>query len=77
MRCFAPNVPTRHLLYRPVVIRDSTERIGDVILKLRLDPEYTEDSVITDDVILLWVGNPRGITGTDLLGRLMRGIVKH
>jgi metal transporter CNNM len=48
-----------------------------VILKLRLDPEYTEDSVITDDVILLWVGNPRGITGTDLLGRLMRGIVKH
>ena len=39
--------------HRPVVIRDSTERIGDVIPKLRLDPEYTEDSVITDDVILL------------------------
>jgi len=63
--------------HRPVVIRDRTQHLGDVIMNLRFDPNTKEDTVITYDVILIWDEHPRVVTGTDLLGRLMRGIVKH
>ena len=63
--------------HRPVVVRDRNERLGDVIMSLRFDPHSKEDNVITYDVILIWDDNPRVVTGTDLLGRLMRGIVEH
>jgi metal transporter CNNM len=63
--------------HRPVVVRDRTERLGDVIMSLRFDPHSKEDNVITYDVILIWDDNPRVVTGTDLLGGLMRGIVEH
>jgi len=63
--------------HRPVVVRDRNERLGDVIMSLRFDPQSKEDNVITYDVILIWDDNPRVVTGTDLLGRLMRGIVEH
>mgnify|MGYP000385049173 FL=1 len=63
--------------HRPVVVRDRNERLGDVIVSLRFDPHSKEDNVITYDVILIWDDNPRVVTGTDLLGRLMRGIVEH
>ena len=63
--------------HRPVVVSDRNERLGDVIMSLRFDPHSKEDNVITYDVILIWDDNPRVVTGTDLLGRLMRGIVEH
>jgi hypothetical protein len=40
-------------------------------------PRYkpgNEDDVIDDDLILVWGGQRRIITGADLLGRLLRGI---
>lgn len=63
--------------HHPIIVHDRTERLGDVIMKLRFDPKIKEDSVISTDVILLWDDNPRVITGADLLGFLMRGIVKR
>lgn len=63
--------------HRPVIVTDGSESIGDVIMKLRFDPLLKQDNVITHDVILLWNDHPRVITGADLLGRLMRGIVHN
>jgi hypothetical protein len=37
--------------------------------------EHTEDDVIDNDLILVWGEQRRIITGADLLGRLLRGIV--
>ena len=48
---------------------------ADVIEKLRVEPVHKEDDVVDKDVILIWGEEKRVITGADILGRLLRGIV--
>jgi metal transporter CNNM len=60
--------------HRPIVVRDTTAKLGDVIGKMRVVQETPEDDVIEDDLILVWSTRKRIITGSDLLGRLLRGI---
>lgn len=40
-------------------------------------PEHSQDDVVDHDVILLWNKTRRIITGGDILGRLLRGIVQN
>ena len=56
------------------MIRDPKARLGDVIGMLRVVPEVPGDDVIEHDLILVWHKQRRIITGSDLLGRLLRGI---
>jgi metal transporter CNNM len=49
-------------------------RLGDVIGCLRVVQEHPDDDVIDNDLILVWGPQKRIITGSDLLGRLLRGI---
>ena len=74
---FAPGEfePREHC-HRPIVVREPHARLGSIIPRLRVDPEYTGDDVVDDDVILLWTDQHRIITGSDVLGRLLRGIVR-
>ena len=51
-------------------------RLGETIPRLRVKPERSGDDVIDEDVILVWGDEKRVITGADILGRLMRGIVQ-
>lgn len=67
-------VPLDHC-HRPVVVRDPEQHLGDVIHRFRVRPRHREDDVLDDDVILLWSESPRIITGSDIIGRLLRGIV--
>lgn len=60
--------------HRPILVEDEHMQLGNVIWKLKVRPETTEDDVIDHDVILLWGRHKRVITGADLLGRLLRGI---
>jgi hypothetical protein len=60
--------------HRPVMVRDPQTKLGDVIGSLRVVQERPDDDVIDDDLILLWSAQKRIITGSDLLGRLLRGI---
>jgi hypothetical protein len=41
---------------------------------MRVVQETPEDDVIQNDLILVWSTRKRIITGSDLLGRLLRGI---
>jgi metal transporter CNNM len=41
---------------------------------MRVVQETPEDDVIENDLILVWSTRKRIITGSDLLGRLLRGI---
>ncbi len=66
--------PLEHC-HRPVVVRDPAQHLGDVIKRFRVRRRHREDVVLDDDVILLWCDAPRIITGTDIIGRLLRGIV--
>lgn len=62
--------------HRPVVVRDASIPVGTMLRRLRVRAERLGDDVIDDDLILLWTdGEKRVITGADLLGFLLRGIV--
>jgi hypothetical protein len=41
---------------------------------MKVIPERPDDDVIEHDLILVWGAQKRIITGSDLLGRLLRGI---
>ena len=60
--------------HRPIVVTDPGTKLGDVIGLMKVKPEYPEDDVVDNDLILVWVKQRRIITGADLLGRLLRGI---
>jgi metal transporter CNNM len=60
--------------HRPIVIRDMKARLGDVIGRMKVVQERPDDDVIENDLILVWGTQKRIITGSDLLGRLLRGI---
>ena len=61
--------------HRPIIVRDMRTRLGDVIGRMKVKPERPEDDVVDNDLILVWGPQKRIITGADLLGRLLRGIV--
>jgi hypothetical protein len=61
--------------HRPVMVRDMATKLGDVIGRLKVAPERPDDDVIDHDLILVWGAQRRIITGSDLLGRLLRDIV--
>ncbi len=63
--------------HRPIIIRDDHIRLGEVLPKLKVQPERPDDDVIDEDIILFWGSQKRIITGSDILGRLMRGIVQN
>ena len=67
------------LLYchRPIIVRDDHTPLGEVIPKLKVQPERSDDDVIDEDIIIFWGSHKRIITGSDILGRLMRGIVQN
>ena len=60
--------------HRPIVVRDRKIRLGEVMRRLKVRPERSEDDVVDHDIILLWTDVRQVITGSDLLGRLLRGI---
>ena len=53
---------------------DSGTQLYKVLTKLQTEPD---DDLLRRDVILLWAEEKRIITGTDLLGFLMRGIARR
>jgi hypothetical protein len=62
--------------HRPIIVRDSRTRLGEVIGLMKVVPERSGDDVIDHDLILVWSTERRIITGSDLLGRLLRGIAQ-
>jgi CBS domain containing-hemolysin-like protein len=67
--------PYRHC-HRPIIVRDEKKKLGELIQQFRVRPTHAEDDILDYDVILLWNEQKRLVTGTDILGRLLRGIVK-
>lgn len=61
--------------HRPVIVRSSDEPVGSALSKLRFSPSEQGEQIIENDIILLWSEQRRIITGNDILGRLMQGIL--
>ena len=66
--------PRRHC-HRPVIVDDPNTPLGEVIARLNVIAEHPDDDVIDRDLILVWGDERRVITGADILGRLLRGVV--
>lgn len=70
----SPAVDPLAYCHRPIVITDPGVVLGEVLGRFRARGHTTADDVIEQDVLLVWGTERRIITGTDLLGRLLRGI---
>ena len=60
--------------HAPIIVRDETAKLGDVLQRFEVQPAYVGDNVIDQDVVLLWASERLVITGADILGRLLTGI---
>jgi hypothetical protein len=61
----------------PIIVKNSSIPLGEVIKKLKVDSKELEDDVIDQDIILLWGDKKQIITGADILGRLLHGITRR
>jgi metal transporter CNNM len=65
------------LCHHPLIVRDATRPLGQVLGRLTVQSETPGDDVIDKDLILVWAESGRRIiTGSDLLGRLLRKIAR-
>ncbi len=62
--------------HRPIIVTDHSETLGNAIRRFLVYPETPEDDVVDFDIILVWGVHRRIITGSDVLGRLLRGITE-
>jgi metal transporter CNNM len=60
--------------HRPVIVSETNARMGDVMGRMKVKTNHPDDDVIDNDLILVWGNQKRIITGSDILGRLLRGI---
>ena len=66
------------LCHRPIIFRDPKTSLEEAMVRLKVYPERLGDDVVDDDIILLWSDEQRRIiTGSDVLGRLLRGIAQQ
>ncbi len=65
------------LCHYPLVVSDLNLPLGHILHRLTVRSEKPGDDVIDEDTILVWKQTQRRIiTGSDLLGRLLRKIVR-
>ena len=60
--------------HRPLLIQEKEISLGRMIGRLQVKQETEDDDVVDTDIILFWGDEKRVITGSDILGRLLRGI---
>lgn len=65
-----------YFCHRPIIVHDQTQKFGAILPQLRVHALHGEDDVIDHDIILLWGEHKRVVTGSDILGRLLRGITR-
>jgi hypothetical protein len=66
----------RYYCHRPIIVTDPDTNLEEIIGRFHVDKTHAEDDVIDDDIVIYWgADQKRIITGADLLGRLLRGIV--
>ncbi|MCS3923564.1 DUF21 domain-containing protein [Methanosalsum natronophilum] len=67
-----------HYCHNPVIVTSPDTRLEQVIKRLKVYPLHEKDHVIDLDLIIYWGEEDyqrRIITGSDILGRLLKGIV--
>ncbi len=60
--------------HRPIIVKYSSVLLGDVLRRLQVFPRDASDDIVDQDIVLVWSNERRIITGSDIIGRLLRGI---
>lgn len=68
------HVNIRHFCHRPVVVNNTRVMLGNVLSHLTATASRGSEDVIEYDLVLVWAEQRRVITGSDILGRLLRGV---
>lgn len=73
----AENFDPYNYCHRPVVITDESTSLNEAILKMKVSSSVDQnfDGVIEHDVLLIWGDTKRIITGADIFGRLLKGML--
>ena len=61
--------------HRPIIIENPHTPLEEAIIQRNPLPTQIKGDVIEHDIILLWSQKKKVITGSDILGRLLQGIV--
>ena len=71
------NFDPYNFCHRPVIITDETTSLNEAILKMKVNTSIDKnfDGVIQHDVLLIWGDTKRIITGADIFGRLLKGML--
>ncbi|WP_339670265.1 hypothetical protein [Dasania marina] len=79
LRCMLAKLPVsaQDYCHKPIVVTDAHAQLGSVLSELKVYPEHQADDVIDNDIILYWGDQRRIISGSDILGRLLKGIVRR
>ncbi|MFC1853194.1 DUF21 domain-containing protein [candidate division CSSED10-310 bacterium] len=71
----APSTMFTHC-HKPIIVNDPRVHLGYFISQFTVQPQHRDDDVVDKDIILVWSDIKRVITGADVLGRLLRGILR-
>jgi metal transporter CNNM len=63
--------------HRPIIVKDGKTPLGHVVPRLKVEAQHPEDDVLEEDILLLWGDERRIVTGSDILGRLLRNVVRR
>ena len=67
-------IPIEKFCYEPIIITNPKISLGILIKKLKENIEVHSDLPLEKDVIIFWGKQKRIITGSDILGQLLKGI---
>ena len=67
-------VNVRQFCHRPVIVDNTQMLLGAVLLRLMSTSSRASEDAIEYDLVLVWAEQKRVITGSDILGRLLRGV---
>jgi len=59
----------------PIIVEDQKISLGDVILQMKNSSTRPDDRPIDKDLVLVWGDNKKIVTGADILGRLLKGVL--
>jgi CBS domain containing-hemolysin-like protein len=63
--------------HKPIMVTDENMTIGDVIPKMKFSSDSDESLTIKYNIILVWTGRHRIITGSDILSYLFKGVLSN
>jgi hypothetical protein len=67
-------VNIRQFCHRPVIVNNTHVLLGTVLSHMMSTSGNVSDDVVEYDLVLVWAEQRRVITGSDILGRLLRGV---